>query len=129
MSFKADTIARLFASPAVVAFIGDRAEWDQLAPDSEYPAVMLQVITDTRPQNHDGFDLFRPTRVQVNCLAGTAAEADALLEAVIEALVPPLWQGDTIFLRSFIDGGASDAENTATGRLCRARTDIIIWHN
>lgn len=129
MSFKADTIARLFASPAVVAFIADRAEWDELAPDSEYPALMLQVITDARPQNHDGFDPFWPTRVQVNSLARTATEADALLNAAIPALIPFALQGSTTFLRSFIDGGGSDAVNTATGRLCRARTDIIIWHN
>ncbi len=72
---------------------------------------------------------FRGTRVQVNCLARTATQAEALLELVIPILVLPGVVGGTTFLRSFIDGGGSDAERTDTGRICRERTDLIIWHN
>ncbi len=129
MSFKANLVARLLGAPAIAALVDDRVEWDDRAPDDPLPAIMLQVITDARPQNHDGFDPFWPTRVQVNCLARTAAEAEALLELVIPVLVPFAVQGGTTFLRSFVDGGGSDAERTPTGRICRERSDIIIWHN
>lgn len=129
MSWQIDLSARLLGAPAVSAIADDRIEWDDLAPDSLLPALMLQVITDVRPQNHDGFDPFWPTRVQFNALARTKAEAVALLEAAIAAVVPSAVQGGTTFLRSFVDGGGSDAERTTTGRICRERTDLIIWHN
>lgn len=129
MSWEAALVARLLAAPAVAALAGDRIEWDELAPDSPLPAITLQKITDQRPQNHDGFDPFWPTRVQLICLATTKAAAIALREAAIAVLVPDAEQGGTIFLRSFIDGGGSDAERTTTGRICRERTDLIIWHN
>lgn len=129
MSWKAGVVARLLSDLNVAALVGDRVEWGDLAPDSALPAITLQTITDARPQTHDGFDDFRGTRVQVNCLARTATEADALLELAIPALVPPAFVAGVTFLRSFVDGGGSDAEQTTTGRICRERTDLIIWHN
>lgn len=129
MSWEVDLAARLLNAPAVSAIAGDRIEWDDLAPDSLLPALMLQTITDARPQNHDGFDPFWPTRVQFNSVARTKTEAVALLEAAIAVVIPFAVQGSTTFLRSFVDGGGSDAERTATGRRNRARSDLIIWHN
>lgn len=129
MSWEAAVVARLMASPAVTALTGENIEWDDLAPDAVLPAITLQMITDTRPQTHDGFDAFRGTRVQLNALARTKDKAIALREAAIAVLVPAAEQGGVIFLRSFVDGGGSDAEQTKTGRICRERTDLIIWHN
>lgn len=129
MSWKADLAARLLTNADIAALVVDRVEWDDLSPDSALPAIMLQVISDPRPQNHDGFDPFRGTRVQINCEASTASEADALLELVTPVLVLPAVSGSTTFLQSFVDGGGSDAIQTTTGRRCRARTDLIIWHN
>lgn len=130
MSWKAGLVARLLADPDIAALVGDRVEWDDLAPDSALPAITLQTISDPRPQTHDGFDSFRGTRVQVNCLARTATEADALLELVIHALAGPAFVAGTSFLRSFFDGaGGSDSIKTTTGRRCRAWQDPIIWHN
>jgi hypothetical protein len=130
VSWKEDTAARLLGDPAVMAIIAaDAVEWDALAPDTPLPALMLQVISDPRPQTHDGFDAFRGTRVQVNAIAMTAREADALLDAAVEALVRFAEQGGTTFLRSFVDNGGSDSERTPTGRRNRARADLIIWHN
>lgn len=129
MSWEAAVLARLLQDPDVAALIADRAEWDDRAPDDPLPAIMLQTITDPRPQNHDGFDPFRPTRVQVNCLARTKTEAIALRDLAIAALIPPAFVGGVSFLQSFIDGGGSDAERKPTGRICRERTDLIIWHN
>lgn len=129
MSFETAVVARLLAAPDVFAMTGENIEWDDRAPDAPLPAITLQTITDQRPQNHDGFDPFWPTRVQVNSLARTKTEAVALRDAVIAALVPPSFISGVTFLQSFIDGGGSDAERTPTGRLCRERTDIIIWHN
>jgi hypothetical protein len=129
MSWKAALVARLLTTPEVFALTGNEIEWNDLAADAPLPAITLQVISDPRPQNHDGFDGFRGTRVQVNCLARTASQAEALLELVIPVLVLPAVVGSTTFLRSFVDNGGSDAVNTPAGRLCRERSDLIIWHN
>ena len=67
--------------------------------------------------------------MQLNSLARTKTEAIQLRDAAIAVLVHYAEQGGTIFLRSFVDGGGSDAEQTTTGRICRERTDLIIWHN
>lgn len=129
MSWEVALVARLLADPGVTALIGDRVEWDDLAPDSPLPAIMLQLISDGRTQNHDAVDAFSGDRVQVNCIARTKAEAVALSDAALAVLIPPGEQDGTVFLESFFDGGGSDAERTPTGRRNRKRTDLIIWHN
>lgn len=129
MSWEAALVQRLMADPAVAAIVGERIEWDDLAPDTPLPAITLQIITDAQPQNNDGFDTFWPTRVQLNALAKKKSDAIALRKAAVDALIPEGTVGDTTFLRSFVDGGGSDAENLPTGRRCRDRKDLIIWHN
>lgn len=129
MSWEAALVQRLLADPAVAAIAGERIEWDDLAPDTPLPAITLQVISDPQPQNNDGFDRNWPTRVQLNALAGTKALAIALSKAAVDAVIPEGTVGDTTFLRSFVDGGGSDAVQTPTGRRCRNRKDLIIWHN
>lgn len=129
MSWESAVVLRLMADSAVAAIAGQNIEWDDRAPDAPLPAIMLQTITDVRPQTHDGFDDFRGTRVQVNCLARSKNQAIELREAAIAALVPPASIGGVTFLRSFVDGGGSDAEQITNGRICRERTDLIIWHN
>lgn len=129
MSWEAALVQRLLADPAVAAIVGERIEWDDLAPDTALPALTLQVISDPEPQNNDGFDPFRPSRVQLNALAGTKALAIALSKAAVDAVIPEGTVADTTFLRSFVDGGGSDAVQLPTGRRCRNRKDLIIWHN
>lgn len=129
MSWEEALVERLMRAPSVFSLTERNIEWDDRAPDAPLPAITLQTITDARPQNNDGFDSFWPTRVQVNCLAATKRHAAALRNAVIAALVPFAEQDGVTFLRSFVDGGGSDAERLPTGRLCRERTDLIIWHN
>ncbi|MGL5447898.1 MAG: tail completion protein gp17 [Rhabdaerophilum sp.] len=129
MSWQAAVVTRLMEDLTVFGLVGENIEWDDRAPDAPLPAIMLQTITDDRPQTHDGFDDFRGTRVQINCLARTKNQAAALLEAVIAALAPSAEVGAVTFLRSFVDNGGSDAEQTGSGRICRERTDLIIWHN
>lgn len=129
MSWELGLAARLLADPDVAALVGINVEWDDRAADAPLPAITLQTISDPQPQNHDGFDQFRPTRVQVNCLARTKTQAIAVRNAAIAALIGPGYAEGASFLQSFVDGGGSDAEQTPTGRICRERTDLIIWHN
>jgi Protein of unknown function (DUF3168) len=129
VSWEFAVVARLMASPAVFALTGENIEWDDRAPDAPLPAITLQLITDGRTQTNDGIDAFSGDRVQVNSLARTKREAVLLREAVIAALIPAGEHDGVTFLESFIDGGGSDAERPTTDRICRERTDLIIWHN
>lgn len=129
MSWEEALVARLLGDAAVAALVDDRVEWDDLAPDSALPAIMLQLINDGRTQTNDGIDAFTGDRVQVNCIARTKSVASALSTAAIGVIVPAGEQDGVTFLESFIDGGGSDAERTPTGRRNRKRTDLIIWHN
>ncbi len=129
MSWEFAVVARLLGDAEVFALTGRNVEWDDRAPNAPLPAIMLQTITDERPQNHDGFDPFWSTRVQVNCLARDKKTAIALREAALAVLVPAGQQDGVTFLQSFVDGGGSDAEGSSTARIIRERTDLIIWHN
>jgi hypothetical protein len=129
MSWEAALVQRLLDDPAVAAIAGQRIEWDELAPDTPLPAITLQVISDPQPQNNDGFDTFWPSRIQLSSLAKKKADAIALAKAAVDAVIPDAVVGTTTFLRSFVDGGGSDALNLPTGRRCRNRKDLIIWHN
>lgn len=129
MSWEAALVQRLLDDPAVAALVGQRIEWDDLAPDTPLPAITLQVISDPQPQNNDGFDTFWPSRIQLNALAKKKADAVALRKAAVPVAIAEGTVGTTTFLRSFVDGGGSDAEDTPTGRRCRERKDLIIWHN
>ncbi|MEM6907176.1 MAG: DUF3168 domain-containing protein [Pseudomonadota bacterium] len=129
MSWEAAVVSRLLLDSAVNSLAGQNVEWDEFAPDTVLPAIVLNIISDPRPQNYDGFDAFRGTRVQVNSLAKTKAEAVQLRNAAIAALAPAAVHDDTEFLRSFVDGGGSDAVRVRTERIIRERADLIIWHN
>lgn len=129
MSWEIALVQRLLDDPAVAAIVGQRIEWDDLAPGTPLPAITLQVISDPQPQNNDGFDGVWPTRVQLNALAKTKSDAIVLRKAAVDALIKEATVGDVTFLRSFVDGGGSDAVQLPTGRRCRDRKDLIIWHN
>ena len=129
MAWEADLIARLLADATVAGMVGDNIEWDERVPGGALPAIVIDLISDPRPQNNDGFDGFRGSRIQLNVHARTKAEAIALRDAAIDVLVPAGVVGGTTFLRSFVDNGGSDAEPTDSGRLRREHVDLIIWHN
>jgi hypothetical protein len=129
MSFDVALRARLKADANVSTIVGTRIDWDERPQRSAYPAIVLELASDPRPQNMGGLDAFRSTRIWINCFAITAAGKAALREAVIAAVLPEATQDDVHFRRSFINNVINRSENTETGFVHRDLVDVTIWHD
>lgn len=126
--------ARLVADPAVAAIVGDRVYWSERPQGSPFPAIVLQVISDGRPQHMKGRQAMRPTRIQVDCMA-TDSEVESgeairakLVEAAIAAVEPEAVIDDVTFRRSFVDAVRDADERTETENIKRTAIDVIAWH-
>lgn len=125
MNWQTALCQRLLDDAAVAALIGSSAEWDVR---TGMPGVVLELITDPRPQTMKGFQQLRRSRVQVTCYAAKKLTAVAIREAAIAALVPAGVFGGERFERGFVDGGRGTKENTETGTVHRESIDLLIWH-
>jgi hypothetical protein len=94
--------ARLLAAATVTARVAQRVYWVDRPQATALPAITLQIIDEPRDQHMAGFQDLRQALVQVDAWAATYAEAAALKEAVITALVPA-HSGDGVdFRRAFV---------------------------
>ncbi len=129
MAFESALRARLKAAGGVNAIVGTRIDWDERPQRSAYPAIVLEIAADARPQNMGGLEGFRGTRIWANCFSTTAKEKAELREAVIAALVPEATQDGVTFRRSFVNNVINRSENTETGFVHRDLVDITLWHD
>ncbi|WP_454599121.1 hypothetical protein [Qipengyuania sp. SM2507] len=135
MSFEAALRVRLQDDPATEELLGvhpdDEAksiDWTVRRQGAPLPAIVLETISDPRPQTHDGFDGIRPTRVQVSCLAADKTTAVALREAAIAAMVPAGTFAGVQFDRARVDAVRDLGRQTDTGFIHREAIDFIFWH-
>ncbi len=128
MSWEAATAGRLLDAPAVEQLVGMRVDWTVRPQGAPLPAIVLELITDPRPQTHDGDDSIRWSRVRAKCLAETRAGAIALREAVIAALVPAGEFGGVWFDNSYVDQVRDLGGDTEIGFVHCDGVDLIIWH-
>ncbi len=120
---------RLIQHAATAAIAGNRWDWDEREQTSALPGGVLELVSDPRPQHLAGFHSRRQSRVQVNCQAFSRAQAIALREAAIAALVPAgVFDGIT-FGRAMIENVIGDAEKTEGGRVFRQRFDLLVMHD
>lgn len=121
---------RLLDDAAVKAIVSMRVDWSLRPQGDPFPAIVLTLVSDDRSQNFDGFNKFRPTRVQVDCYAETYLVAANLREAVIAALVPNATVTGTEFLRTFINSVLDRGDQTEAGTyLHRQLIDLSVWHD
>jgi hypothetical protein len=106
-----------------------RVHWGIRPQSGALPAIVLTIASDVRTQHMDGFDGYQAKRVQVDCYATTYAEAAALRESVIAAIVPAATAGGVNFLRGFVNNTMTRGEDTTTGYEHRQMLDITIWHD
>lgn len=128
MSWETATTGRLLGAPAVAALVGTRVDWTVRQQGAPLPAIVLELITDPRPQTHDGPDSIRWSRVRAKCLAETRAGAVALREATIPALVPAGEFGGVWFDNSYVDQVRDLGGDTETGFVHCDGVDFILWH-
>lgn len=129
MDFQAGLRARLLADTTVAAIVGTRVYWVQRPQKSPYPAVVLQVVSDGRPENLKGFDGARSTRVQADCYGTSYAASLDLARATISALVEPTILSGKQFGRASVDRQLDLGETVADGSFVHRQTvDFNIWH-
>lgn len=121
--------ARLLGDAGVAALASNRVDWSVRPQGSILPAIVLTTVFDDRTQHMAGFDGYRRTRVQIDCYAAKKADAVALREAVLAAVVPAATQGGVTFLRAFVNTVLDRGEQTETGFIYRELIDLNLWHN
>lgn len=103
MDIREAVLARLLASPAVTAVVGDRIGWLLLDQGFERPALVLTLVSEVEDEHLDGIS-DRVARVQADVQAYEIADLVAAVEAVRDALRPAAVIGDLSFGQAQIDG-------------------------
>jgi hypothetical protein len=126
--------ARLLATAALSALVGDRINWGLRTQGAPLPSVDLHMITDVAQTNLAGPSGWSAARVQVDCWGrtykaardvsdtiGPAAGADGLhcLRATLSG----------IRFRIFVIDRVSDTDTDSAGVIHRTRLDLNVWWN
>ncbi len=119
--------ARLLAAAPITALVAQRIYWVDRPQSGQLPTIVLQTISDGRPQHLKGFNDLRETRVQVDVFGTTYSQVRAIAEAVIAALIPANTSNGVIFNRALVDGARDLGERTETQFIHRHSLDLLIW--
>lgn len=119
--------SRLKADPGVAA-ICKEIHWTVRPQGTGYPAIVLTLVDDQRPQHYRGFHSARLSRVQIDCMALTALQCSALTEAVVAAVAGPFTQEGIEFQRTQFETTVSRGASDGAQFVHREQTDIIVWH-
>ena len=120
---------RLLDDGDVAAIVGNRVDWTDRPQGSDYPAVLLKLVADPRPQHMTGFMAVRSSRVEANCYGRSRWEVVQLREAVIAAVVLPGTADGVRFDRSYIENVIDRGSDSDTGFIHRDLIDCTIWHD
>lgn len=123
-------VERLVGDQAVAQLVGDRVDWTRRPQDDGYPAIVLQTISDPRPDHFTGADGFRQTRLQLDAYSTeSGGDASRIAEAAIDALRDPVDNASGIrFDRAGVDGPTDGGDQLDTVYVYWARVDILLWH-
>jgi hypothetical protein len=123
-------IARANGAAGVTALIGTNKVYPEQAPQGTVrPYVTLLDVTELRPQTLKGWDL-EAARVQVDVWADKYSTKNAVMEAILTALVPGNTSNGHTFQRADIALGPRDiaGERDGTAIVYRKTADLIIHH-
>ena len=144
MSWEVALRGRLLDNADVLALVGrhpdDQApsiDWTLRREGAPIPALVLQTISDSRPQTHDGFDAVWSSRVQLAVLAADRGGVIALRGAAIAALADggefaAVSGGSTTwvwFECARVDLIRDDGGKTTPSFVHRDTVDLVLWHN
>lgn len=103
--------------------------WEEAPQGVTRPFVTLFDVTENRPQILKGWDL-EAARVQVDAWADTIEARDAMMEAVLAAVVPGGTTSGHIFQRASIEMGprAIGGERDGTKTIRRKQADLLFYH-
>lgn len=117
--------ARLIADSEVAA-VTTKVHWGIVPQNTTLPYIRLNIISDPRPENLQGYDSTRLTRAQASCFASTYAAARQLALKVKNAVAVPAGNFGRIHAEGPVD--EQGAESPA-GYIHHARVDLRAEHN
>lgn len=116
-------------TPAIAADLSTRLyPRDKVPQAAVKPYGMYQVISDPRPEHLKGYDRTRQSRVQIWIVAATYGAARAISENIIAAVAVPGIHGGTKFGRVKAEGPRDLSEDTPSGTVSMASTDLLVEH-
>jgi hypothetical protein len=121
--------SRLIDDGAVAALVGNRIYWVERPQTSSLPAITLQVITEDRPQNMNGFVGMDSNTVQLDIWGNSYAQVQQAKEAALSAIVPETIANGVSFERAFISTARDLGEMVGTQFIHRASLDLIFHHS
>jgi hypothetical protein len=130
MDWFAAIVTRANAASALTTLLGGSKVFSEQAPQgTARPYVTLLDVTQLRGQTLNDWDL-EAARVQIDVWANTYAQKNAIMEAVLTALVPGGTYSSHIFQRADVTLGPRDiaGERDGTTPVFRKTADLIIHH-
>jgi len=129
MDWQAALLNKLRANSGVTALISTKSFWEQAPQGTARPYVTLLDVTETRPQLLNGWDL-EAARVQIDVWADTYSSKQAIMEAVLAAIVPGHTTQSHTFQRADVVMGPRDIAGERDGTLTvfRKTADLILYH-
>ncbi len=129
MAFEEALAKRLLDDAEIATLVGSRVEWEEREQSGGLPAILLELVSDPRPVNLDGFVGLRETRVTITCFASGAKAARNLRERVIAVLAPPAALLDVQFSRSFFELVRAGVQRGGVAPVHKGMIDALIWHS
>lgn len=128
MDWQGAFLARVRGAGGVTSLIGTKSFWENAPQDTARPYVTFLDVTQLRPQTLTDWDL-EAARVQIDVWADTYASKQAIMEAVLAAIVPGGTSNGHTFQRAEIDLGPRDIpERDGEVIIFRKSADLIIHH-
>jgi hypothetical protein len=119
---------RLLDIPAISNVVGNRVDWMKRPQGSALPAIVLQVVNDTRRFHLKDYMGLRSTQVQVDVYGLAYGPTLALSRLVIEALKAPAVISGKVFSPTFVDSQRETTEVIGTAEVHRQSLDLNVWH-
>lgn len=120
---------RIIADADVAALVGTRV-YPTIAPqNAALPYVRYQVVSDPRPENLQGYDGARVSRVQIDVFSSSYVAGRDLANKIIAAVATPATAAGVRFGRVKAEGPEDLGEDTADGYRHRQRMDLLVEHS
>lgn len=130
MPMEENLVTRLTDNAGVSAIAGQRVSWFGRVRGDGLPALVLGKVSAGREYDHAGPDGLDSPRIQIDCIANTAAQTVALKRAVLACMEPAATVGDTKFHNAFLEGEIwiDDSEQDGGEALFQLSLDFIFYH-
>lgn len=121
--------ARLLATPALTALVGNRITWGERVKKEPLSALTMLLVSPGRTYVHGGADATGSPRVQFDCYAATSLAAKAIADALIATLETPAVQGSVAFSVALLDAMRGPLIEDVGGglKVHRYSLDFFVW--